>query len=97
MEKSSEEKAKVEGKKNKIEVKENIDVKQLRSFLQNWINALDEKKDFEFELKGSAKRVPYKAYSEGRLEVEAEWKEGENEFEIELKWPGRPEDMLLKQ
>lgn len=84
-------------KDQKIEVKEKLDQKQLRSLLSNWIKAIDDEKDFELEVKGKTRRVPHSALSDGRLNVEVEWKNGENEFEIELKWPGRPEDTLLKQ
>lgn len=82
---------------NKIEDKEQINPERLKVLLKDWLNALENENDLELEVNGSKKRIPFIAFSQGRLKLEVEWKRGENEFEIELKWPGRPEDTLLKQ
>ena len=83
--------------KEEKKVKEQIGTEKLKSLLEGWLQALNNKEDFELEVNGKQRRVPFKALEEGRLNLEVESEGGENEFELELKWKGRPEETLLKQ
>lgn len=89
------EKTNIEGES--IQLKQLINPDELKTLLRGWLKALDAKEDFELEVQGEKRRVPYSAYSKGKLNLEVEWKRGENEFEIELKWPGAPEDTYIQQ
>jgi hypothetical protein len=72
--------------KDKWELKEVIKPDQVKVFLREWLNALEENRDLEVEIKGKKCRVPKEALIRGRTEAEFECKNGEYELEIELKW-----------
>lgn len=72
--------------KNKWELKEKCNPDQVKTLLREWLNALEENRDLEVEIKGQKCRVPKEALLRGRTEAEFECKQGEYELEIELKW-----------
>ena len=69
---------------------------QLKGVLQRWLNAIENNEDFEIQVEGEKRKIPYKAMKEGWVNVEVESKHGENEFEIELKWNGEANDTMLQ-
>jgi hypothetical protein len=72
--------------KDKWELKENFNTGQVKTLLREWLNALEENRDLEVEIKGQKCRVPKEALLRGRTEAEFECNQGEYELEIELKW-----------
>lgn len=70
----------------KWKVKEPISTLELKSILMGWLAAIDEERDFEFQIKGQRCRVPSKALLSNKTLCEFEMKDGEFEFELELKW-----------
>lgn len=80
----------------RVQLKEQITNERLVKILRGWADAIEDGEDFEFVVKGEKRRVPHDALSKGVMNLEAEWKRGQNEFELELKWEGKPEDMHIK-
>lgn len=75
-----------EQSKGNFEFKERIEPEQVKAFLREWLNALEENRDLEVTIKGEKCRVPKEALVRGRTEAEYELKKGEYELELELKW-----------
>ena len=80
----------------KFTVEEKMQTDQLKGILQRWLNAIENNEDFEIQVDGEKRKIPYKAMKEGWVNVEVESKYGENEFEIELKWNGEANDTMLQ-
>jgi hypothetical protein len=75
-----------QSKAEKKKYKEKLNPEQLRSMLQQWIDAIDNQQDLEVKIRGEDCLIPQSALESGRIEAEFELKKGEYEFEIELKW-----------
>ncbi|MBA2405439.1 MAG: hypothetical protein H0V66_11755 [Bdellovibrionales bacterium] len=71
---------------DKVEYKEEFGPDQVKGMLREWLNALEENRDFTFTIKGQNCRVPKEAFFKGRTKAEFEFKQGEYELELELKW-----------
>ncbi len=67
-------------------VKEALSTDELKVLLKGWLEAIEQNKDFEFQIKGHAGRVPQKILQNNTTMGEFEFKKGEYEFELELKW-----------
>jgi hypothetical protein len=85
--------SKVENKMEKKKYKEKLNPEQLRSMLQQWIEAIDNQQDLEVKIRGEDCLIPQSALQSGRIEAEFELKKGEYEFEIELKWKADSADV----
>ncbi len=70
----------------KMKIKEALSTQELKTLLSGWLTALEEEKDFAFEIKGHSGYVPKKVLSNNTTMGEFEFKDGEYEFELELKW-----------
>lgn len=70
----------------KRKVKEAVSTEELKILLRGWLEALEQDKDFEFQIKGHSGRVPQKILQYNSTMAEFEFKKGEYEFELELKW-----------
>lgn len=67
-------------------VKEVLSTDELKVLLKGWLEAIEENKDFEFQIKGTSGKVPQKILQNNSTMGEFEFKKGEYEFELELKW-----------
>lgn len=67
-------------------VKEALSTDELKVLLKGWLEAIEQNKDFEFQIKGHPGRVPQKILQNNTTMGEFEFKKGEYEFELELKW-----------
>lgn len=83
------------GSQEKWEYKEQIQADQVKVILREWLNALEENRDLELMIKGETCRIPKEALVMGRTKAEYEFKKGEYELELELKW--RDSDLTPKQ
>jgi hypothetical protein len=81
-----------QSKTEKKKYKERLNPEQLRSMLQQWIDAIDNQQDLEVKIRGQDCVIPQSALASGRIEAEFEFKKGEYEFEIEMKWKSDSED-----
>ena len=72
--------------RDKWELKDNIGPDQVKVILREWLNALEENRDFEVNIKGENCRIPKEALVKGITKAEFEFKRGEYELELELKW-----------
>ena len=80
---------------DKWEYKEEVGTDQVKVILREWLNALEENRDLEVTIKEQSCRVPKEALTRGRTKAEFEFKKGEFELELELKW--RESDLTTKQ
>lgn len=80
---------------DKWEFKENIKPDQVKTLLREWLTALEENRDLEVSIKGEKCRIPKEALLQGTTKAEYEFKKGEYELEIELKW--RESDLTVRQ
>ncbi len=83
---SSEEKKSLSENSDKWEFKENIKPDQVKILLREWLNALEENRDLEVTIQGESCRIPKEALVSGTTKAEYEFKKGEFELELELKW-----------
>lgn len=67
-------------------VKEALSTEELKYILKGWLEALEQNKDFQFQIKGTSGFVPKAVLAKGTTMGEFEFKRGEYEFELELKW-----------
>lgn len=67
-------------------VKEALSTDELKVILKGWLEALEQNKDFKFQIKGNSGFVPKDILTKGTTMGEFEFKKGEYEFELELKW-----------
>lgn len=70
----------------KGKIKEALSTQELKTLLAGWLAAIEDNKDFDFEIKGHSGRVPKKVLLSNTTKGEYEFKDGEYEFELELKW-----------
>lgn len=70
----------------KRKVKEALSTDELKVILRGWLDALEQNKDFDFQIKGHSGKVPQKILQNNTTMGEFEFKKGEYEFELELKW-----------
>ena len=63
-----------------------LNTEELKVLLNGWIEAIYQKKDFNFTINGQAGRVPQAVLLKNTTMGEFEFKNGEYEFELELKW-----------
>lgn len=70
----------------KMKVKEALSTEELKVLLKGWLEAIEQKKDFDFKIKGHAGTVPQAILLKNTTMGEFEFKNGEYEFELELKW-----------
>ena len=80
---------------DKWEYKEEVGTDQVKVILREWLNALEENRDLNVTIKGKSCRVPKEALLLGRTKAEFEFKKGEFELELELKW--KESDLTPKQ
>ena len=71
---------------DKWELKEYIGPDQVKVILREWLNALEENRDLTLTIRGQSCHVPKEAFLRGRTKAEFEFKKGEYELELELKW-----------
>lgn len=67
-------------------VKEALSTEELKLLLRGWLEAIEQNKDFKFDIKGNPGYVPKEVLTKGTTVGEFEFKRGEYEFELELKW-----------
>ena len=78
---------------DKWELKDDIGPDQVKVILRKWLIALEENRDLTVTINGQTCHVPKEAFSSGKTKAEFEFKKGQYEFELELKW----RDTDLKQ
>ncbi len=71
---------------DKFELKDYIQGDQVKVILREWLNALEEDRDLEVTIKGENCKIPKEAFRMARTKAEYEIKNGEYEFELEMKW-----------
>lgn len=76
-----------------FEYKEFVAESQLKTILKEWLNALEENRDLDLTIRGKECHVPKEAFKFVKTKAEYELKNGEYEFELELKW--RDSDLKL--
>lgn len=76
-----------------FEYKELVEESQLKIILKAWINALEQNTDLDVTINGKECHVPKEAFKFVKTKAEYELKNGQYEFELELKW--RDSDLKL--
>jgi amphi-Trp domain-containing protein len=69
-----------------MELKEACDKRQFVELLRQWLQHIEQNRDFEVQVKGRSCRIPADALERGHFRVEYEIDQGEYEFELTLKW-----------
>lgn len=70
----------------KFELKEYIESNQVKDVLRQWLNALEEDTDLEINVKGRDCTISKEALRAIKVKLEYEIKNGEYEFEMQMKW-----------
>lgn len=70
----------------RFKTKEFLSTEELKYLLKGWLDAIEQNKDFEFQIKGNSGKVPKDVLLKNTTSGEYEFKNGEYEFELELKW-----------
>lgn len=81
--------------KGKYEQKQMIESSQVQDVLRKWLSALEQNQDLEVTVNGKNCTIPKEAFQKAKVKLEYEIKNGEYEFELEMKW--RDENQALKQ
>ncbi len=72
--------------KDKMKFKEKLSFEQFKSTVCEWARALEENRDFEFQIRGRSCRVTIDEMRKSTPVFEYELKNGEYELEMEVKW-----------
>jgi hypothetical protein len=73
-------------RQDNFKFKEDVGPEEVKIILREWLNALEEDRDLQLKIKGESFTVPKLALVRGRTQAEYEFKKGEYELELELKW-----------
>jgi hypothetical protein len=71
-----------------VELKEYLNRGRFSEMLSQWVNAIDNRQDFQVVVANRSCSIPAQALDEGKMRVEYEEEEGEIEFQLTLKWKG---------
>lgn len=80
----------------KYELKEYIGKDQVKGVLKQWLIALEQNEDLVIEVKGKQCKIPKEVLGQEKIKLEYEVKNGEYEFELELKWTPSEKQSLIQ-
>lgn len=81
--------------KGKFELKEYIQGDELKDVLRKWLDALENDQDLVVKVKGQDCTISNEVLQSSKVKLEYEIKNGEYEFELEMKW--RKDNNSLRQ